>query len=122
MILAAIIILLALVSTTYILETNSMGNMHSGDYEEGAYLLDLLEDEGLLSQLSTSTDQNDSQEMNKTIEKIEYFLSATCKHEYTLSDESINKTLINHSSSSYDNVYSFKKLVNNHYYMIKEYH
>lgn len=121
MLLAFIIILILLVSTTYLVETSDVEKIKSDDYQQPRYLLDLLEDEGLLRELSSSSDRNDDIKSNDTIEKIDYILSTSCRHDYALSDETINKTLINHSSSNYRNVYSSSKMVNKHEYNLKLY-
>lgn len=121
MLLAVILILLVLVSTTYILETSNIAKTNTNEHKDTRYILDLIENGGLLTKLSLELDRNDSIHINKTIEKIDYILSSSCKGGYTLSDESTNKTLINHLPNSYKDITSSKKHVNNHTYVIKEY-
>ena len=121
MLLAMIIILIVLVSTTYLLETTDIANSNTKDYKEPRYMLELLEDEGLLTKLSTAIDKNDSLEINQTKEKIEHILSSGCNGDYTLSDESTNKIIINHSSNSYKEIYSRKKVVDKHEYILMIY-
>ncbi|MBQ6443166.1 MAG: hypothetical protein IJJ11_00635 [Methanosphaera sp.] len=121
MLLAMIIILIVLVSTTYLLETTDIANSNTKDYKEPRYMLELLEDEGLLTKLSTALDKNDSLEINQTKEKIEHILSSGCNGDYTLSDESTNKIIINHSSNSYKEIYSRKKVVDKHEYILMIY-
>lgn len=122
MLLAFMILLLVLISTTYLLETNDYEKINTQDYMEARYLLELTEDEKLLTKLSTALDKNDGMQIEQTIEKIDHILSGSSKDNYTLCDESINKTLINHSPTNYKNVYSGKKLINNHEYSLKIYH
>lgn len=121
MLLAVIILLLVLVSTTYLLETNNIAKTNTNENKQARYMLELVEDEGLLTKLSLALDRNNSVEINNTIEKIDYILSSGCKDGYTLSDESTNKTLIDHFPNSYKDIRSSKKHVNNHTYVIKEY-
>ena len=121
MLLAMIIILIVLVSTTYLLETTDIANSNTKDYKEPRYMLELLEDEGLLTKLSTALDKNDSRQINQTKEKIENILSSGCKDDYTLSDESTNKSIINNSSNSYKETYSRKKVVDKHEYILMIY-
>jgi len=121
MLLAVIIILLVLVSTTYLLETNSIAKTDTNRHKDSRYLLNLIEDEGLLTKLSLALDRNDSIQINKTIEKIDYILSSSCKGECALSDENTNQILINHAPKNYKDITSSKKHVNNHTYVIKEY-
>ena len=121
MLLAMIIILIVLVSTTYLLETTDIANSNTKDYKEPRYMLELLEDEGLLTKLSTALDKNDSLEINQTKEKIEHILSSGCKDDYALSDESTNKSIINHSSNNYKETYSRKKVVDKHEYILMIY-
>ena len=121
MLLAMIIILIVLVSTTYLLETTDIANSNTKDYKEPRYMLELLEYEVLLTKLSTALDKNDSLEINQTKEKIEHILSSGCNGDYTLSDESTNKIIINHSSNSYKEIYSRKKVVDKHEYILMIY-
>ena len=121
MLLAFMILLLVLVSMTYLLETNAFGKTNTEDYLEPRYLLDLVEDEGLLSELSNAQDKNDSADVNRTIYKIDRILSASCENGYSLNDESINTTLIDNSPNNYKEAYCRKKVINKHEYTLSTY-
>ena len=121
MLLAFIILLLVIVSATYLTETNDIGKTKTDTHIEGEYLLELLEDEGLLTKLSTSLDRNDSIKTNKTLERIDYILSTNTKYKYSLTDETTNKTLIDHTPHNHKEVCCFRKMLNNHEFALTSY-
>jgi hypothetical protein len=121
MLLAFIILLLVIVSATYLTETNDISKTKTDTHIEEEYLLELLEDEGLLTKLSTSLDRNDSIKTNKTLERIDYILSTNTKHKYSLTDETTNKTLIDHTPHNHKEVCCFRKMLNNHEFALISY-
>jgi hypothetical protein len=121
MLLAFIILLLVIVSATYLTETNDISKTKTDTHIEEEYLLELLEDEGLLTKLSTSLDRNDSIKTNKTLERIDYILSTNTKHKYSLTDETTNKTLIDHTPHNHKEVCCFRKMLNNHEFALTSY-
>lgn len=116
--LAAIILLLALAATTYLLE-NINTPINENQYKESTYILNTIEDQHLLKRLSIALDNNNTEEVIILTEKIEYLLNNS-EYNYTLTDESINKTLINHNHTHKEE-YSSRKIVNNHTYTLKIY-
>jgi hypothetical protein len=121
MLLAFIILLLVIVSATYLTETNDISKTKTDTHIEGEYLLELLEDEGLLTKLSTSLDRNDSIKTNKTLERIDCILSTNTKYKYSLTDETTNKTLIDHTPHNHKEVCCFRKMLNNHEFALTSY-
>jgi len=111
-ILALIILFIIIIMTSYILEEN-VGISYDYNYEKPMNTLEILEetDENLLLTLSYSLKENDTEKINRTLDKIKVILDAECLN-YTFKENTHNQTLL--ASNNIENtkqVYSSRKIV-----------
>lgn len=125
LLLALIIIIIVLVASTHILEENNLEQIELNKYDDASDMLELLENSnnpGLLYSLSTAQNTNDSQKEEEVTMKINEILSNYNKDfEYTLIDETANKTIVDKQKHDYREIYSSSKTVNKHRYLLKIY-
>ncbi len=112
-ILALVILFTVIVMTTYILEEN-VGTAYDYNYAKPMNTLEILEetDENLLLTLSYSLKENNTEKINRTLDKIKVILDAECLN-YTFKENNHNQILL--SSNNIDNTkqaYSSRKIVN----------
>jgi len=111
-ILALIILFIIIIMTSYILEEN-VGISYDYNYEKPMNTLEILEetDENLLLTLSYSLKENDTEKINRTLDKIKVILDAE-RLNYTFKENTHNQTLL--ASNNIENtkqVYSSRKIV-----------
>ncbi len=121
-ILAVIILFSVIIMTSYVLE-EKVDVSYDYNYEKPLNTLEILEeiDENLLLTLTYSLEKNDTEKINKTLEKIKPILE-TENLEYKFKENNQNLTLI--KSDNIDNtkqIYSSRKIVNGHTFELEYY-
>ena len=100
-----------------------MGTSYDHNYEKPLNTLEVLEevDGNILLTLSYSLEKNDTEQINKTLEKIKPIIEAE-NLKYKFKEISQNKTLL--SSNNINNtkqIYSSRKIVNQHVFELDYY-
>lgn len=121
-ILALTILFTIIIMTSYILEEN-VGTSYDYNYEKPLNTLEILDesDENLLLTLSYSLEKNDTEKINRTLDKIKVILDAEYLN-YTFKENNHNQTLLESNNINTKQVYSSRKIVNEHIFELDYYY
>ena len=124
LIFGVIILLMIIILSMYIFEENSHYYMNMRDSEKPLDILNTLsdtpyEDGYLLEILSGELDNNNTN--NDTLHFVNEIISSNTRYEYTFSDDSREVILIDTRSSHNREVFSGRKIINKHVFVLKYY-
>ncbi len=125
-ILLSVVILTIIIGLcVYILETdNTAYENNENEYNKPVNMLNLLKstnykEDNLLDTLANQMDEN--QNTTSILTTIESIISSNTMYDYTFSDLSENRTLINNQDGDYKRVYSARKMIQNHVFELEYY-
>ncbi len=125
-ILLSVVILTIIIGLcVYILETdNTAYENNENEYNKPVTMLNLLKstnykEDNLLDTLANQMDEN--QNTTSILTTIESIISSNTMYDYTFSDLSENRTLINNQDGDYKRVYSARKMIQNHVFELEYY-